>query len=228
MRGFLLVDKPTGISSFKVVAIIRKAISEQIGQKIKVGHSGTLDPAASGLLLLAIGSYTKMISQFIAKDKTYEAEITLGKVSSTGDSEGDISNGSKNIPSKHDITKTLDDFLGQIEQTPPIFSAVKINGQRAYKLARQGKEVSIKPRMVIIYNSDLISYSYPILNIKAKVSAGTYIRSLAEDIGRELGCGAYLSALRRTSIGEFDVGSAIELQNINYSKIETNLITLDK
>ena len=224
MQGFLLVDKPTGISSFGVVARVRGIIKAQTGQKLKVGHSGTLDPAASGLLILAIGAYTKKIPQLIKQDKTYEAEITLGKTSSTGDKEGELTKISNKKPSVLQIKETLKLYSGQIEQTPPIYSAIKINGVRAYHLARQEKQFDMPKRLVIIHKIELINYDYPNLIIKTDVSSGTYIRSLVEDIGSTLKIGAYTSDLRRISIGEYQVDSAISLEGLTYTQIEQALI----
>jgi len=204
----LLVDKPVGISSFGVVAQIRHRIREKTGQKVKIGHTGTLDPAASGLIILVVGSYTKQASRFSKLDKTYKAELTLGKTSTTGDSEGEITERSDKKPSLDDIRVVLASFTGEIEQTPHKFSAIKIDGQRAYKLARVGREVVMKSRRVVIYEIKDVSYNYPKLSFTARVSSGTYIRSLAEDIGEKLGTAAYLSGLRRTKVGDFDVGQA--------------------
>ena len=211
MDGFLLVDKPSGMSSFAVVAKVRRTLSEQVGHKLKVGHTGTLDPFASGLLILVIGKYTKRAAEFSKLDKTYEAELTLGAVSTTADPEGEITQKSTLKPSEADIKRALSKFVGQISQTPPAHSAIKVGGQRAYKLARAGKEVKLEPRQVIIFSITNTDYNYPKLNFITEVSSGTYIRSLAEDIGAELGTGAYLSQLRRTKVGTFTVDNANKL-----------------
>ena len=214
MDGYLLVDKPAGISSFGVVAKIRWVLSQEAGHKLKVGHTGTLDPFATGLLILVIGSYTKRAAEFSKLDKTYETELTLGLVSSTGDPEGEITKFSAHQPTETEVKAVLSKFVGQISQTPPAFSAIKIGGQRAYKLARQGKEVKLEPRQVTIYEISDVCYEYPKLSFSTSVSSGTYIRSLAEDIGNELGTGAYLSALRRTKVGQFDIFSAQSLAEL--------------
>jgi tRNA pseudouridine55 synthase len=227
MEGLLLVDKPEGISSFGVVAKVRGILRPKTGiKKIKVGHTGTLDPAATGLLVLAIGSYTKKVPQLIKQDKTYFVTITLGKTSTTGDKEGEFTSVSDAKPTKQDVSSSLNRFVGEIMQTPPIFSAIKINGQRAYNLARQGKEVKMEPRPVTIYAIDLIDYSYPTVKFTCNVSSGTYIRSLAGDIGNKLGTGAYMSDLRRTKIGEFDIKEACVLQDLNPENIQNNIRTL--
>lgn len=221
MEGILLVDKPAGWTSHDVVAKIRSIIKSETGQKIKVGHTGTLDPFATGLLVLVLGSHTKRAAEFSKLDKTYEAELTLGKTSTTGDIEGEISLKSSKKPSEDEIKAVLSQFEGQIDQTPHQYSAVKVGGQRAYKAAREGKTVEIKPRKVTIHSISEVKYDYPKLSFTTSVSSGTYIRSLAEDIGAKLGTGAYLSALRRTSVSDFDVKDAYTLQNLaNYAIID--------
>ncbi len=210
-----MVDKPAGISSFGAVARIRWIIKEKTGQKVKVGHTGTLDPVATGLLILVIGSYTKKAGEFSKLDKTYEAELTLGKVSTTGDSEGVITGYSSKKPSLAQIEQVLSRFTGKIQQTPHIYSAIKVGGKRAYKMARAGEEVQLQRREVKIYDLQIKKYDYPILKIEVRVSSGTYIRSLAEDIGQTLGTGAYLSSLRRTKVGTFDIKDSIKLGKIN-------------
>lgn len=206
----ILVDKPAHMTSFGVVARVRRQLSEAAGKKVKVGHCGTLDPFATGLLILVTGRQTKNAGEFMKKDKVYEATIRLGQVSTTGDPEGEISkveNSELEIGKAH-IEEVLKKFVGQIEQTPPSFSAIKINGQRAYKLARKGEVFDIPTRTVTVHSLELIDYGYPELKIRAHVSSGTYIRSLAVDIGEALGTGAYCHALRRTKIADWDVTDA--------------------
>ncbi|MDO4612006.1 MAG: tRNA pseudouridine(55) synthase TruB [Candidatus Saccharibacteria bacterium] len=205
----ILVDKPAGISSFGVVARVRRKLSEEFGHKVKVGHTGTLDPFATGLLILLSGKMTKKSNDFLKQDKVYEATLKLGETSTTGDPEGEIEKVSDKIPTKIEIETCLKSFLGEIEQTVPKFSAVKINGRRAYELARKGQDFKTPTRPVTIYDIKIINYNYPTLKIEAHVSSGTYIRTLAEDIGKKLGTGAYLTALRRTKISNFDVKDAI-------------------
>lgn len=210
----MLVDKPAGMSSFAVVAQVRRKLSEQAGKRVKVGHTGTLDPFATGLLILVVGSYTKRAGEFSKLDKTYEAELTLGQTSTTGDPEGKLSNVSARQPSQQEVEKALSSFVGQISQTPPAFSAIKVNGQRAYKLARAGKTVVLQPRQVTIHSISNVVYGYPSLSFITEVSSGTYIRSLAEDIGKALGTGAYLSALRRTKVGDYPIADAKALAKL--------------
>ena len=228
IEGLLLVDKPAGVSSFGVVAKVRGVLRAHFGVKnIKVGHTGTLDPAATGLLVLAIGKYTKRVPELLKQDKVYEVTMKLGETSTTGDKEGDISVVSDAEPTKEVILEALLAFTGQIMQTPPAFSAIKVNGQRAYNLARKGKEVVIEPRQVTIYKNELVSYEYPYVRFTSEVGSGTYIRSLVEDIGNMLETGAYMSNLRRTSIGDFSIENAVPLADIMYATIEQNLVTLE-
>ncbi len=228
-QEILLVDKPAGMSSFAVVARIRRILTEQARAKAiqegntppkraKVGHAGTLDPFATGLLVLLLGNGTKKAGTFLKLDKSYEATIRLGKVSSTGDIEGEIedynSAYSKNmVPTLEEVREVVELFKGGIVQKVPAFSAVKINGQRAYKLARAGKEVQMPERKIKIYNIRILKYEWPNLEIACDVSSGTYIRQLGIDIGEKLGVGGYLTALRRTKIGEYDIKDAKTLSD---------------
>ncbi len=223
MDGFILIDKPAGMSSFGVVARVRRLISQELGHKVKVGHTGTLDPAASGLMIIVVGKYCKKAALFSKLDKTYEAELTLGAVSSTGDSEGEITTQSGKRPSKEEVKRILNGFHGEIMQTPPAYSAIKVDGQRAYKLARAGKEVALEPRKIVIQSIENVDYEYPRLRLVTTVSSGTYIRSLAEDIGLHLGVGAYLSKLKRTSINGFLLSDAAGLDGLTINVIQAGL-----
>lgn len=206
MEEIIFVDKPSGMSSFGAVARVRRLLSEREGHKVKVGHTGTLDPFATGLLILLAGKATKKAPELTKLDKVYEATIRLGATSSTGDPEGEITITDKKPEiSREKIIEALAQFVGEIEQTPPAFSAIKINGQRAYKLARAGKAVEMPKRKVTIYELELLDYASPFLKIRTHVSSGTYIRTLAEDIGEVLGCGAYTTELRRTKIADYDI-----------------------
>lgn len=206
MEEIIFVDKPSGMSSFGAVARVRRLLSEREGHKVKVGHTGTLDPFATGLLILLAGKATKKAPELTKLDKVYEATIRLGATSSTGDPEGEITIANEKPEiSREKIIETLAQFVGEVEQTPPAFSAIKINGQRAYKLARAGKTVDMPKRKVTIYELELLEYASPYLKIRTHVSSGTYIRTLAEDIGEALGCGAYTTELRRTKIANYDI-----------------------
>ncbi|MFH0928608.1 MAG: tRNA pseudouridine(55) synthase TruB [bacterium] len=233
MPGFLLITKPPGPTSFDVVAKIRRLTGEK-----RVGHAGTLDPFASGLLIVAVGrDYTKQLSDFVGLDKEYEAEICLGATSTTGDPEGIIiktnsmivtpapepgsmdERGSRVKPgmTTQEIEKVLRSFIGPQLQTPPMYSAKKVAGQKLYSLARKGVVIERKPVSITIHAIELLNYSWPLLTIKARVSSGTYLRTLGEDIGRALGTGAYLTKLRRTSIGPYRIEQAL-----NFSELGQN------
>ncbi|HEX5797545.1 MAG TPA: tRNA pseudouridine(55) synthase TruB [Candidatus Saccharimonadales bacterium] len=212
-NGLLLIDKPEGWTSHDVVAKVRGILNKQANKKVKVGHTGTLDPMATGLLILVVGSYTKRAAEFSKLDKTYEATMKLGKTSSTGDAEGKKTDVSDKKPSEKEIEQALKSFIGEIEQIPPAYSAVKIGGRRAYKLAREGKELKLEPRKVKIYAITSVNYDFPYLSFTTKVSSGTYIRSLGEDIGHKLGTGAYLTKLTRLKIGKFGLAGAIPPTN---------------
>jgi tRNA pseudouridine55 synthase len=211
MDDILLIDKPKGMTSFGVVARIRRVLSRQLGKKVKVGHTGTLDPFATGLMILVVGKECKNAGSYSKLDKVYEATIRLGRVSTTGDPEGEITDASNLVPTKAQIKEALAKFTGEITQTPPIYSAIKINGQRAYDLARAGKEPEMPERKVTIYSIGLNDYSYPLLKIRVHVSSGTYIRTLAQDVGKLLGIGAYCIELRRTKIADWDISQSKSL-----------------
>lgn len=202
-NALYLFDKPSGISSFGAVHQLRTRLRDVHGKKVKVGHCGTLDPLATGLLILVSGKLTKRAGELTKMDKVYEAEATLGSSSSTYDSEGELTPVSTKKPSSAEVKTQLHKFSGKIQQTPPAFSAIKIGGKRAYKLAREGKEVKIEPREVEIYSIELIKYAYPKIQFRVHVSSGTYIRSIIDDLGKNLGVGAHMSALCRTSISKY-------------------------
>ncbi|MGY4893849.1 MAG: tRNA pseudouridine(55) synthase TruB [Candidatus Saccharimonadota bacterium] len=208
----LLVDKPTGITSFGVVARVRRKLSEQLGKKAKVGHTGTLDPFATGLMIIVTGKECRNAANYSKLDKEYEATIILGQTSSTGDPEGEITSVSDIQPTRAQVEAALAQFTGEITQRPPMFSAIKINGRRAYDLARKGEVVEMPERQVTIYSLELIDYAYPAIRIRTHVSSGTYIRTLAEDIGSALETGAYCSELRRTKVAEFSVADATPVE----------------
>jgi tRNA pseudouridine55 synthase len=223
VQGLLLIDKPAGWTSFDVVNYVRRMIADAEGKRpksVKVGHSGTLDPFATGLLILLIGKdYTRQAEKFTKLDKTYEVTLRLGANSSTGDPEGEISHVSDKIPTKTELTVALKSFVGNIQQTPPAYSAIKVNGQRAYKLARAGKEVTLKPRDITINSLEITDYTYPEVKFIADVSSGTYIRSLVEDLGQALGTGAYTTSLIRIRIGQFSIGQAVAVKTLTLDNI---------
>lgn len=225
MDGLLLIDKPSGWTSFDAVAKVRGIIKRETGlKKPKVGHTGTLDPLATGLLVLTLGSYCKRAAEFSKLDKTYEVTMKLGQTSTTGDDEGEKTAVSDQAPAYEAVEDAIKRFVGEIEQIPPAYSAIKINGQRAYKLAREGKEVVMEPRKVIIYSISNVKYVYPEVKFTAKVSSGTYVRSLVEDIGKFLKTGAYMSALRRIEVGSFTLSDAHQLKDLDAKGLKSRII----
>jgi len=231
MEGILLVDKPKNWTSFDVVNYVRATLARSLELKprnIKVGHTGTLDPLATGLLILLIGKkYTRRASELSHLDKTYEVTMHLGLTSSTGDDEGEKLPVSNHVPDITDINKALNHFTGNLQQVPPAFSAIKVDGQRAYKLARAGQPIELQSRSITIHQNLFKHYAYPLIQFSSSVSSGTYIRSLVEDIGKELKTGAYMSELRRTSIGDFSLKKAAAVQNLSADLIAARLQLLD-
>tara|TARA_B100000900_G_scaffold415518_1_gene445747 strand:- start:22678 stop:23373 length:696 start_codon:yes stop_codon:yes gene_type:complete len=210
----LLIDKPLEWTSFQVVNKIRWALKRKFNiKKLKVGHAGTLDPLATGLLIICTGKMTKKISEFQDLDKTYIGTITLGATTPSFDLETPIN---KRFPLKHlnkeKIIEAKKNFIGTINQYPPIFSAIKKKGKRLYEFARIGKKIEIQSRKVVIYSFEFSKINLPDLNFKLKCSKGTYIRSLANDFGKSIDSGGYLSSLRRTAIGSFKIKNSIQLQ----------------
>ena len=207
----LLIDKPLEWSSFDAVNAVKWAIKRRFGlKKIKVGHAGTLDPLATGLLIICTGRATKSIQQIQGLPKEYTGTFTLGATTPSFDMETEIDQeyDLKTI-NEQAILEAAESFIGIIEQIPPVFSAVRKDGKRLYEYARSGKEVEIKPRKIEIHEFEILSIELPKVDFRVKCSKGTYIRSLANDLGVKLGCGAYLSALRRTKIGEYNVNNAL-------------------
>ncbi|HEY8992681.1 MAG TPA: tRNA pseudouridine(55) synthase TruB [Candidatus Microsaccharimonas sp.] len=210
----LLIDKPSGMTSFGVVARVRRKLSQQLGKKAKVGHTGTLDPFATGLMIIVTGKECRNAGTYSKLDKVYEAGLRLGQTSTTGDPEGELTIVSDIVPTLDEVNEALGQFVGEIQQTPPIYSAIKINGQRAYKLARSGgtaETIEMPVRTVTVYSLELVDYTYPEIKIRVHVSSGTYIRTLAEDIGKVLGTGAYCYQLRRTKIADFSIDDSAQL-----------------
>jgi tRNA pseudouridine55 synthase len=223
MDGILIINKPAGPTSYDIVDRIKK-----ITRTKKVGHAGTLDPFAEGVLIVLINNATKLQSKFMDMAKTYVATIKLGETSSTYDVEGTKSKAQ--MPNVNSITKiqiqeTIESFVGEIDQVPPIHSAIKVNGERAYKLAWQGIKPDLKARKIKIYDIKIINYEYPRLEIEVDCSRGTYIRSLAHDIGQKLGCGAYLEKLTRTKIGKFTIENAAKINELNSQNWTKKLIS---
>lgn len=219
--GILLVDKPEGMTSHDVVDFVRKRF-----QIKKVGHSGTLDPMATGILVMLLGNATKLSKEFTNLDKEYLAEMTLGAITDTADAQGKII---KEFPkdSYKDITRAqaedaLGNFKGEIEQVPPMVSALRFKGKRLYKLARKGIKVTLQPRKIKVYELELTSFEPPKIAFRVTCSKGTYVRKLCEDIGEKLGCGAHQSKLRRTRVGDFTIQDSVALGSLDESHIRNN------
>jgi len=213
--GLILVDKPIGPTSHRVVHLVRQGTGIR-----KVGHAGTLDPRASGLLVLCLGPATRLSEYISTSSKCYEAVIRFGAATRTYDGDGEVTRRSTEIPSREQIEAMLPAFTGAIQQVPPPFSAVKVSGRRAYDLARSGKDVDLGPRTVTIHALRVREYQPPDLALEVECSAGTYIRSLAHDLGAGVGCGAYLAALRRTKAGKFLLTQAVTLDRLEHSFLD--------
>ncbi|HEY7460502.1 MAG TPA: tRNA pseudouridine(55) synthase TruB [Gemmatimonadota bacterium] len=205
-EGLLLVDKPAGPTSHDVVAGVRRALGAR-----RAGHAGTLDPFATGLLLILVGRATRLAEYLAGLDKTYVATLRLGASSTTGDRDGEISEPSPlaTPPSEADVRRALAGFLGERDQVPPEFSAVHVGGERAYRMARGGVAFTLEPRRVRLERLEVLEYAYPRLHLRVVTGPGFYVRSLARDLGEALGSAAYLTALRRETIGPFDVERAV-------------------
>ncbi len=219
MDGILLVNKPKFITSNDLVIKVKKLLKE------KVGHTGTLDFAASGLMILTIGKGTRFTQYFQKLDKEYLAKGKLGEITDTYDSQGSIVEKREFNINEESLINAIKSFEGQYYQYPPPFSAKRINGTRAYKLAKKGIEPTLKPVLVNIYSIEIIEINLPFFKIKVSCSSGTYIRSLIKDIGDKLGCGAYMSDLERLKIGKFDLKDAVALKDILNSE-KVNIIDL--
>ncbi len=225
-NSLLLINKLPGPTSHDIVAMVRK----KTGIK-RVGHAGTLDPFAEGLLIVLVGrDMTKRQAEFLGMDKTYEAILHLGATSTTEDPTGEITksvilnevkdpdgSGSDGIPpfTRNDVENIISSFVGTYDQMPSSFSAKKINGKKAYELARKGIKPDLKPKTITVHSIDILSYAWPLLTIRCSVSSGTYIRALARDIGEKLGCGAYLEKLKRITIGPYRIDNAQPLDKYN-------------
>ncbi len=221
--GFLLIDKPAGWTSHDVVAKVRGLTRVK-----KVGHGGTLDPMATGLLVLGFGKATKQLERFVQGDKTYVAEVTLGATSDTDDSEGTVMPTQPGpAPAEAEVRTALEAFRGNLQQLPPVYSAIKTNGRKAYAEARKGRAVERKPRPVTIHEITPLDYRWPTVRFRCRVSKGTYVRSIARDLGEKLGVGGYLTALRREAIGSLRVEEAAGIDAITEKSWHDLVIPLD-
>ena len=209
ISGVLVVDKPVGLTSHDVVQVVRKGTNIR-----RAGHTGTLDPRASGVLVVLIGPAVRLSEYVSASDKRYQAIIRLGSTSDTYDSEGEITDSSSFEVTEEQFEAALENFVGEIEQVPPPYSAVKVKGRKAYQMAREGKEVELEPRIINVHNLELLEWAPPEAVVDVYCSSGTYVRSLANDLGNVLGCGAYLIGLRRTKSGRFTLRDAVPLSKL--------------
>lgn len=221
MFGLLNIDKPAGVTSRDVVNRVQRLV-----QPHKVGHAGTLDPLATGVLVVAIGPATRLIEYVQRMPKTYQGTFLLGRTSDTEDVEGNVLElPSPVVPTRDDVITAIPQFLGMIEQRPPAYSALKVGGKAAYKLARRGEAVALAPRPVKIHSIDVVRYDYPELELCVQCGGGTYIRSLGRDLAESLGSGAVMSALRRLAIGPFSADKAIDCESLSAPRIEKNVLS---
>jgi tRNA pseudouridine55 synthase len=209
LSGLLLVDKPAGLSSFDVVRRARRAL-----QVRKVGHLGTLDPFATGLLPLALGEATRLVAFLMGEPKTYRATLKLGEETDTQDLTGRVTGRWEILPTQEAVIAAAAGFVGELLQTPPMYSARHHQGRRLYRLAREGEQVELPPRPVSIFTLTVEDVALPAVTLTVRCSAGTYVRTLAQDLGRALGCGAHLTALRRLAVGTFHLDAALPLEDI--------------
>jgi len=210
VSGVLVVDKPIGMTSHDVVQIIRRGTGIR-----RAGHTGTLDPRASGVLVVLIGPAVRLSEYVSASDKRYQATIRLGSATDTYDAEGVVtSSGSVENITEEQFVDSLQKFVGEIEQVPPPYSAVKVQGRKAYEMAREGEEIELAPRKIQVYSLDLLEWDSPEAVVDVFCSSGTYVRSLANDLGSALGCGAHLVGLRRTKSGRFTLRDAVPLRRL--------------
>lgn len=228
MNGIININKPLGMTSHDVVSRLRRILGIK-----KIGHTGTLDPDASGVLPMCVGRATKTADMLTAQDKQYVAEVTLGSATTTLDASGEVTETAEVNVTASDIERAVKDFVGEIEQIPPMYSAIKVDGKRLYQLAREGVEIERKPRRVTISSIEVLNIDLENKKFSMRVdcSKGTYIRTLCDDIGRALGCFAHMSALERTRSGRFDIAEAFTLSQVEEMKEAGNtsfLVPIDK
>ena len=213
ISGVLVIDKPTGMTSHDVVNIVRRGTGIR-----RAGHTGTLDPRASGVLVVLVGTAVRLSEYISASDKRYQAIIRMGTATDTYDAEGAFTREEVTVDvTEEQFEAELEKFVGEVEQTPPAYSAVKVNGRKAYEMARKGEEVVLEPRMIQVHHLEVLEWATPEVVVDVHCSSGTYIRSLANDLGEVLGCGAYLVGLRRTKNGRFSLRDAVPLRKLKES-----------
>jgi tRNA pseudouridine55 synthase len=220
LQGVLNLDKPAGSSSARLVSRVKRLLPKGV----KIGHAGTLDPFATGVLLLLVGKATKSCETLMGQRKGYEATIKFGATTATDDPQSpEVPIENITIPDESRLREMTARFIGAIEQRPPAFSAMKIQGQRAYKLARRGETVELKARTVMVYSLEILEYTWPLLRVRIECGRGTYIRAIARDLGEVLGVGGYLTQLRRTFVGRFTAGSAVTVEMLTPENLPSHL-----
>lgn len=225
MHGVLIINKPKGYTSHDVVNVVRKKLNTK-----KVGHTGTLDPNATGVLPILVGAATKISKYLIEHEKTYIATIELGKKTDTGDVEGKVIEEDVNIKdiSKEEVKKVLKSFIGKQNQIPPMYSAIKVDGKKLYEYAREGKTVELKPREIEILDINLIKYENKEIEFSVRCSKGTYIRSLCEDIAERIGTIGYMKELQRTSVNQFNIEKSISIDDLDNINVQEKIISIEK
>lgn len=225
MNGLLIINKPKGYTSHDVVNVLRKKLNTK-----KVGHTGTLDPNATGVLPILVGAATKISKYLIEHEKTYIATIVLGKKTDTGDIEGKIIEEDSNLMDvdENELEKVIKSFLGKQTQIPPMYSAIKVDGKKLYEYAREGKSVEVKPREIEILDINLIGYENNEIEFSVRCSKGTYIRTLCEDIAKKLGTIGYMKELQRTSVNEFNIEDSISLEELENINVLEKIISIEE
>jgi len=224
LHGVLVIDKPRGPTSMSMVNLVRRK-----AKKAKTGHAGTLDPLATGVLVLGIGKMTKRLAEMMGTDKRYTTVINLSAVTDGHDAEGEpVPVDIKKIPTEDDVIQAVQSFRGEIEQVPPSLSAVKVDGRRAYAIARKGGEVAMKSRKVMVHDIQVVSFSWPLVTINIACAKGFYVRSLARDLGEVLGTGGYCTIIHRTAVGPFLIDNAIRLEQLPEWLTQEDLISQEE
>ena len=221
LHGILVIDKPLGMTSMRVVERVRDRAA-----KARTGHAGTLDPLATGVLVVAIGRATKSIDRLMAGEKRYETTIDLSAFTTTDDSEGERTEVPAGAPSIESVRDACSRWLGEVMQRPPAFSAIKVQGRRSYDLARSGEAQELAARPVMIHGIEIDAYDFPALSLRVHCGKGTYIRSLARDVGTALGTGGHCRSIRRTQVGIYDIGQAIRMDDLPDSIVQGMLLPL--
>ncbi|MEX0745721.1 MAG: tRNA pseudouridine(55) synthase TruB [Phycisphaeraceae bacterium] len=227
MDGLLVVDKPTGWSSMDVVRRVRAMAARTAGRRVKTGHAGTLDPLATGVVVCCLGRATRCVERIMGEPKAYDAAVDLSAFTATDDREGEPEPVPVSTPpTREQVERACVQFVGPIQQTPPAYSAMHVGGRRAYKLARAGETVKLEPRTVHVYGIELLDYAWPTASLRVRCGRGTYIRSLARDLGVALCTGGHLAALRRTAVGPYTLDQSMTVERCAEGITETDLLPM--